>query len=87
MEGVQFAGRNFHSDDTLTDFFIPRLVIHDQIEDQKFVVEINASFDALLIKRLQNHVTGAIRRVTGTMNRSLTEFSGVPTESADPVKR
>jgi hypothetical protein len=41
------------------------------------VEEIHFIFDALLIQRLQNHVTGAVSGMTGAPHRFLAKIAGV----------
>lgn len=47
-----------------------------------FVVELDARFDALLIERLQNHVSSAICGVAAATHGSLTVVARMPTEAA-----
>jgi hypothetical protein len=58
------------------------VVTDQQIEDVELVEKIDLVLDPLLIKRLQDHVPGTVGRVTGALDRALTEVPGVAPETA-----
>src|SRR5688572_6699839 len=75
MDYVQFTGGQLVGHHTLTNS-IPKNKIHHLI----FIQEMDIILEALLIERLQNHVTGAIRRITGSLNGPFAEIPSVAAE-------
>ena len=55
---------------------------HDQVEGVELVEEVHAVLDAVLVERLQDHVTRAVCRVAGAANRCLAVIAGVAAEAS-----
>ncbi len=72
MENVQLARPQLKRDDS--GHFA---VVHDQIDAVKFVKKGDVILDTLLIKRLQNHMAGAVGGVAGAPYRLLAKITGV----------
>ena len=66
-----------------------RRAIHRQIHDVEFVEESDFLLDALLIKRLQDHMPGAISGMAGASNRAFAKVARMAAEAAlaDPAGR
>ena len=68
---------DFNCDDAANGVIDP-----NQVNHLVFVVEIYFVFDALLIQRLQNHMAGAVGRVTRPHHRFAGVVVGVATKTA-----
>ncbi len=80
LEHVQLAGGQVVGDHTGGATALGG-VHHDQIEHVVLVVELHVVFDAVLVERLQNHVTGTVSGVARTADGVLTVVAGVTTET------
>ncbi len=76
-QDVQAAGGQFYGHHPLGGG-----AVQDQIDHLKFIEKDDFVFDALLVEGLQDHVSGAVGRVTGPPDRPLAEVAGVPAETA-----
>src|SRR5258706_7350689 len=56
-------------------------VVHNQINNMIFIKEIHVVFDTLLVKRLQDHMPGAVCRMTSSTNMITCLVVGVPAKS------
>ena len=61
--------------------FSIRVIDHDQVEDIELVIELDTELHAVLEQSLQDHVTGAVRRVARATHGSFSVVSRVTTES------
>ena len=77
VEGMQFACGQFHSDHA------SGLSIHEeQVEHLELIVEFDLVLQALLVERLQDHVTGAVCGMTGAPDRFAGVIVGVPAKGS-----
>ena len=75
VEGVNFAGSQAHRHHArATPLF------DQQVQDMILIVEMHLVLDALLVTGLQNHVSGAVRGVTGPAHGRLAVFLSMPAE-------
>ena len=89
VEDVNIAGGQFVGDDAgsflwlLATFLGParRVGNHQQVQHIELVEEVDAELDAVLIERLQNHVTGAVGGVTRATDRGFSVVTGVSTKA------
>src|SRR5690606_37076310 len=81
LEDVQVAGGELVGDDAggATDAIH---LTHYEVEHVELVEEVDAVFDAVLVQRLQDHVTGAVGGVARAAHRALAVVAGVPAEAA-----
>ena len=56
--------------------------VHHQIEHIELVVKLDTQLDAVLVERLQNHVSGTVGCVARASNRGFSVVTGVSTEPA-----
>ena len=77
LEGVQFAGCQFNSNNACSFS-----VDDKKVKDLIFIEEIDFVLQALLVKRLKNHVTRAVGGMTGTLDRFAGHVIGVAAEVA-----
>ena len=75
VEGVHFAIREVHRDDA--DGFS---TLDEQVEHLVFIEKIDFVFQALLVQRLQDHVTRAVRGVRRASDGFPRLVVGVPAE-------
>src|SRR5918996_6469680 len=75
VEHVQLAGGYL-----VGNYPRARAVDHDEVEHEELVVELDALLGALLEQRLEDHVAGAIGRVTRSFDRGLTVIASVSAE-------
>src|SRR5918996_3019254 len=75
MEDVQLAGGYL-----VRNYPCARAVDHEEVEYEELVVELDALLGALLEQRLQDHVAGAIGRVTRSFYGRLTVIASVSAE-------
>jgi len=64
-------------------------VFQENIQNLDLVMEVHLILDALLVERLEDHVSGPIGGIAGPTHRRLTEVTGVSPEPAlvDPALR
>jgi hypothetical protein len=88
LEDVDLAGGQLVGDGSGAGLALVGLG-QQQVEDVELVVELDPQLHAVLVQRLQDHVAGAVRGVTGPPDRGLTVVAGVPAEAAlvDPPLR
>ena len=68
--------------------FLATVALHqDEVEDVELVVELHALLDAVLVERLEDHVTGAVGGVAGAAYGGLAVVACVPAEASlvDPA--
>src|SRR5215470_9816967 len=59
-----------------------RTIVHNQVNDVIFIEEIHVVLDALLVKRLQDHMSGAVSSMTCTADRFACLVVDVPAKAA-----
>ncbi len=64
------------------DTTVGALVLEHDVEHLVLVEEVDLARDALLVERLQDHVAGAVGRITGPSHRSLAVVASVAAEPA-----
>src|SRR5690606_29024492 len=76
VEDVEFAGSKLdrHRADGSA-------LIHDNIHHLIFIEEAHLVFDALLVQRLQDHMAGAVCRMTGPAHGFFAKVAGVPAKA------
>ncbi len=78
MQHMDLAGLYLACDDPATFAVFGK----EHIQQEVFVEEIDVVFDALLVQRLDDHVTGAVGGEAGSHDGSLAEVAGVTAEPA-----
>ena len=82
MEDVQLPGQQFKSHH-------PRggAIHHDQVQNLKFIKEVDIVFDALLVEGLQDHMPGAVGSEAGPAYGFAGDVVGVAAKGAlvDPA--
>ena len=78
VDGVQLAGLDLVGNHAAA-FAIAG---EEQVDQVELVEEVDPVLDALLVQGLDDHVTGAVSRVAGPTDRSLSEVAGVAAEES-----
>jgi hypothetical protein len=82
MEDVQVPRANFYRYHASTS-----AVAHQHIHHMELIKELDILFDALLIERLQDHVTGTVSSVASTANGLLDQSCWcAPQSDADSMR-
>ena len=89
LAGGQLVGDDARDVDLLAVRHVPggEVVVDQQVEHVELVEELDLVLHALLVERLQDHVTRAVRGVAGPAHGRLAVVAGVPAEPAlvDPA--
>ena len=81
VEDVDLAGGQLVGDDAGRDLLAVLVLGEADVEGVELVEELHVVLDAVLVQRLQDHVTGAVGGVAGTTHGRLAVVAGVPTET------
>ncbi|MNW50387.1 hypothetical protein D3C74_278380 [compost metagenome] len=88
LEDVDLAGRQVVRDDAgrvdrlaVGDVLGGEVVVRDEVQDVELVEELDVLLDAVLVERLEDHVTRAVRGVARAAHRGLAVVAGVTAEA------